>query len=134
MPVAGFAQTSPLVITFQVPLNLTQLSTDITKIRVSCLVAKSEQTGAERVATRYWADEKQVEIPVSGGELATTVSVPVSISGDANTTVGTNANYSCNLIGFSQSLQRWDLFSDAPEAAPFRLIPSPQTIGGSFTW
>ena len=134
IPVASLAQTSPLVITFQVPLNLTDLAADITRVKVTCLIGGDEAYGAQRIATAYWGYEKEVEVPVSGGALVTTVAVPVTISDTINATVGTNANYGCSLQGYIESLQRWDLFTSAPESAPFRLIPDPQPINGSFVW
>ncbi len=133
-PVTGLAQTSPLVITFQVPLNLKDVSADITNVKVTCMVHGDEAIGMQRKATANWADEKEVEVPVSGGALATTVAVPVTISDTSNATVGTSANYACSLTGFSSSLQRWSEFSETAESAPFRLIPAPQPIAGSFVW
>ena len=62
-----------------------------------------------------------------------TADVVVAVSGLDNP-VGQSASYACELKGFSNSLQRWDSFSESQKVAAFKLTPTPQRYTGSFTW
>ena len=125
----GLAQSSD--VTFQVPVNLTRLSADLTKVAVYCEITSDALPliGPVHKAT------KQVELTPSGGQLVQTVSVVVPIPILDTSNGKTAAAYQCMLSGFSQSLQRWSPFGDSQTLpVQFRLSPSPQSLIGNFTW
>ena len=129
----GLAQSSD--VTFQVPLNLTRLSADLTKVAVYCEIT-SDALPLVGVGTIRRA-LKQVELTPSGGQIVQTVSVvvPIPILDTSNGTNATKATYACTLSGFSQSLQRWSPFGDSQSLpVQFRLSPAPPSISGNFTW
>jgi hypothetical protein len=131
MTAAGNAQSSD--VTFQVPVNLTRLSADLTKVAVYCEITSA---ALPRVASlSVGRAQKQVELTPSGGQLVQTVSVVVPISSLDTSNGKTSADYKCTLSGFSQSLQRWSLFEDSQTVpAVFRLSPTPPSISANFTW
>ena len=114
-------------VTFKVPLNLTQVSSDIAKVALWCVISSTA------ITTRDGKLFKQEELPVSGGQLVTTATVVVAVSGLYNP-VGKVAGYECRLSGFSTSLQRWDVFSETQTVPAFRLSPTPGVLQGSFVW
>jgi hypothetical protein len=131
------AQTTAEV-TFKVPVNLTQVSPDIAKVGVMCMITSSaipivgRNTGTSTSGNVY----KQVEIPMAGGQLVTTATVVLGISGPSALTdpVGKTADYRCTLSGFSTSLQTWALFDAASAQVQYRLSPTPAPLTGTFTW
>jgi hypothetical protein len=62
-------------VTFKVPLNLTQVSSDIAQVAVWCVISSTA------ITTRDGKLSKQEELPVSGGQLVTTATVVVAVSG-----------------------------------------------------
>ena len=47
--------------------------------------------------------------------------------------IGQTAEYSCGLMGYSKSLQRWDLLDSASTVPVFNVKPTPQ-VQGTFVW
>ncbi|HLG54152.1 MAG TPA: hypothetical protein VI485_02400 [Vicinamibacterales bacterium] len=132
LPVASAAQSSD--VTFRVPLNLRQLSSDISRISVYCTLESAALTrGVVIKGATGGRVQKQEEFPVTGGQLVTTAVVVLPI-GNLDNPVGKPAFYSCQLGGFSTSQKSWDIFSETSAKAAFRLSPSPMTITGSFNW
>ena len=126
---ANAQTTTDPQITFHVPLNLTQVSSDITKVAVWCVIESTVITTRDRKL------QAQVELPISGGQLVTTVTVNVAApSASLLDPINKPAQYGCTLSGFSASLQRWGAFNAASPDLPFRLSPTPQTLTGSFNW
>jgi hypothetical protein len=116
-------------VTFTVPLNITQLSPDITKVAVYCRI-----TGPA-ITTRSGNIGAQVELVPQGGQVVTTATVVVTWPlTDMTDPTGTQANYDCLLSGFSNSLQRWDRFYEEQATPVFRLKPTPPALTGTFTW
>jgi len=116
-------------VTFTVPLNLTQMSPDITKVAVWCKI-----TGPA-IHTRSGNIQAQVELVPQAGQLVTTATVVVAwVNTDMTDPTGTQATYSCSLSGFSNSLQRWDIFSETQATPVFRLKPTPAELTGTFVW
>ena len=128
------AQSPPVEVTFQVPLNLTELSADITRVRVTCMIEKDEQLGATRTYEQFAATNSQ-EFPVSAGQLIMTASVVVSVDA-TRVAAGETARYGCFLYGYSSPLQRWYDFSEAQDTgiAGFQLTPRTSPIAGNFVW
>jgi hypothetical protein len=108
------AQTSSADVTFVVPLNITNLASDITKVRVTCIV-RGTALDAQRVG--------ELELAVSGRQVITTAQVVVLVPASAVTiAAGLQANYNCTLAGYSPALG-WH---------PFRLESQGSSAGGSF--
>jgi hypothetical protein len=139
VPCSAAAQTT---VTLDVPLNLTQVSPDIEKVRIFCgfspsgdgLVFPTNLTNEASVIAAGFA--QQLEMPVMAGQVVVTMRLMFPISADMlpAAPVGKKVDYGCGLIGFSKSLQKWDQFSETQTVAAFRLKPTPQTIMGSFVW
>lgn len=130
------AQTTSADVTFRLPLNLTQLSSDIATIAVFCNIISDAIPPSRPNAkgtTTTGTLSKQVEFPVAGGQLVTTAIVVVPVSGLDNP-VGKTANYDCSITGYSTALQQWSRFEEGHTTAAFRLSPTPPRITGSFVW
>jgi len=116
-------------VTFTVPLNITQLSPDITKVAVWCKI-----TGPA-ITNRSGYIGTQVELVPQGGQVVTTATVVVSWPPtDLTNPTGTQASYSCALSGFNNLLQRWDNFREDQPTPAFRLKPTPTELTGTFVW
>jgi hypothetical protein len=116
-------------VTFTVPLNITQMSPDITKVAVWCRI-----TGPA-ITSRSGNIGTQVELVPQGGQLVTTATVVVSWPPtDLTNPAGTQASYTCSLSGYSNSLQRWDIFREDHPTPAFRLKPTPTDLTGTFVW
>jgi len=77
----------------------------------------------------------QVEIVPQAGQVVTTATVVVPWPPtDLTNPAGTQASYSCSLSGFSNSLQRWDIFREDHPTPVFRLKPTPTELTGTFVW
>lgn len=120
-------------VTLILPVNLTQLSSDLELVRLRCgvfseaLIAPSYMTGEASVP--------KDEVLVLGGQLVTTMKVMVPIPAEfLKDPVGKSAEYQCAIDGFSKSLQRWDMFSETSTVPAFLLKPAPSVIRGTFTW
>jgi len=127
MTAAAFA--GPYDVTFQVPLNLTRMSPEITKIRVLCSIsttAITSSTGSHNVSNA-------VELPVSGSQVVTTANVVVPVTTLDTSNGNTSASYTCTIDGQSLTNSRWTSFDERAVGA-FKLSPTPQPITGTFTW
>lgn len=134
-PGALAAQTSSVVasITFVVPVNLTQLSPDLEKVRLACVIASSP---VFVIPTGYGpSPNAEDEMPVMNGQVVTTLRAVIFIQSSwLQDPIGKDADYGCALEGFSKSLARWDRFADNAPDPVFRLKPTPQSIWGKFVW
>ena len=126
-------------VTIRVPLNLTQLAPDISRVRVICTV----RSPVVRSSSNILVDEALIAAPagaryvvVSGGQAVATldVAVPIPASSFTGPAVGQNATWECALTGFSTSGNRWDAFNATHANPAFRLSPTPGAITGNFTW
>ena len=139
---AAQAQTVPGDVTFEVPLNLTRLWGEITKVAVWCKISSDALVG-----TRNKQLQAQLELPVSAGQLTTTARVVVPVPSTAFTDptmamtgspTGKPASYVCKLSGFSALPATngggWNVFTAESTNPAFRLTPTPSAISGSFVW
>lgn len=134
-PAVTLAQSTE--VTFRVPVNLTQLTTDIDQVRVVCRVNSSAiitKSESGEVIDYYFGFG--TPMPVVDGRVAasTTVVVPIPRLEDP---AGKTASYWCSLQGrgrtgsagvFSQFMGQ-----DWPQVA-LRLSPTPTPITGTFAW
>ncbi|MDH4152375.1 MAG: hypothetical protein OEV01_01180 [Nitrospira sp.] len=141
------AQTIPGDVTFEVPLNLTRLTSDITKVRVECSITSDAfPKQPETKVNQIKIIGAQVELPVLAGQLVTTARVIVPITADdfvdpvtmiRQDPTGKSAKYQCDLWGFTGVWQVFTGFSQVPDEKnpnPIRLSPAPAPISGTFTW
>jgi len=131
MPATGVAQSSD--VTFQVPVNVTRLSSDITKVEVFCEITSSALPALAGQGSAGKA-RSQVDLTPSAGQVVQTVAVVVPIPSLDTSGGKTSATYQCTFTGFSQSRQQWARFDAAATVAAFRLSPTPADLTGSFTW
>lgn len=146
--------TAQTVITFDVPLNLTQVPPEIEKVGVACLVMGDGLTNSAMTSLGgglggplgplaifapqipssgpVWV---KVEWPVMAGQAVAPLKLSLAIIAEyLDNPLGKTAQYGCILGGYSKSLQKWDMF-DANHTIPaFRLAPTPQMVQGTFVW
>lgn len=127
--------TVATTVTFTIPLKLTQLSPDVEKVGVFCLV------GGDGLLRPSWASGVTMdllpkdEMPVVTGQLVATMSVLVPIYAELlQNPTGKTADYQCWLAGFSKSLQSWQEFSETSTVPAFVVKPTPAPIRGTFIW
>ena len=136
------AQSIPGDVTFDVPLNLTRLWGEITKVAVWCKISSDALVG-----TRNKRLQTQLELPVAAGQLVTTARVVVAVPSTAFTDptgaitgspTGKPATYQCSLSGFSALPSTygggWNVFSADSTNQAFHLTPTPSPISGNFVW
>lgn len=131
-------------VTFTIPLNLTRLLPDLSKVAVECTIQGGGATSPLFVFGRDGVTGR-TEINVTGGQVVATAAVLIPV-GTANPPVGTNVPYSCTLSGFSAAQNVWGPLvaqSNSPSQNPaFRIWPNPAPefpsqafiIGGEFFW
>ncbi len=134
-------------VTFEVPINLTQLAADVRQIDVTCYVT-SDAVIVNR-NTRGPASNPRLTghtvLDVGSGRLVTTANVVVAVPPDrVQTPDGKTFNYECSLTGYSAGTRRprasggfpagWSLFAADHTNPSFRLSPTPKVLSGSFTW
>jgi hypothetical protein len=120
-------------VTVSVPLNLTRLLPDLSKVAVECFIRSggaASPFGPNNVTGR-------TELNVTGGQIVTTVTVPIPV-GTANPPVGMRVLFNCSLFGFSVNQQAWGPLIPATKAtvnsnAAFKLWLDPELPGSAFT-
>ena len=127
--------TVATTVTFNIPVNLTQLSPDLEKVMAVCVVT-SEALAQPPVNTTNVTALPNDQIPVVNGQVIATMRVLVPIyaeflKADAK---DKEAQYQCALMGFSRSAQGWGQFSESSPAAALLLKPAPLPITGTFRW
>lgn len=126
------------VITFEMQLNLTNLSPDLQRVRLGCMIQSPSYSWTPPAAGSFDAITQfpGAELYVVQGKAAGTLSVPVPIATAylAPDALGKQASYMCFLVGYSTSLQRWDALSENQTNATFRLNAAPPNLMGSFVW
>src|SRR4026209_1409717 len=129
-PGSAAAQT---VITFDVPVNLTQVPPDIEKVGVACIVmgegitsAAMSQLGGLSNPTMIFAPQVpssgptwvKLEWPVMAAQVVVPLKLSLAIAAEyLDNLLGKTANYGCLMAGYSKSLQKWDMF-DAAHTVP----------------
>lgn len=116
------------MVTFEVPVNLTQLAPEIIKIRVRC-----EIKSTAIVAPNAGAVSTMDELPVLGGSLVTTMRVVIAFPvGTLQAPIGKTAQYQCDLQGVTAS--GLGGFSETTSITAFQLKPTPPSLAGTFVW
>lgn len=124
-------------VTFVVPLNLTNLAGDITKVRVRCSIFSSNFVGGP--SKDGWGADSN-EIAVAAGQVVGSANVTIAVPAAAlDLSLPTrSANYSCKLTGYSAA-QGWQDFATGATGTvqgsnSFVLNPAPAPLIGSFQW
>jgi len=116
------------MITFEVPVNLTQLAPEITKVRVNCVI-RSAAIVSPTAGMAAGVDE----LPVLGGKLVTTMRVVIGfLAGSLQAPTGQSAQYQCDLLGISAT--GMTSFSETSPSPVFQLKPTPPSLTGTFVW
>ena len=134
-PDVAVAQVPGGDVTLKVPMNLTKLSTELAKVRVSCQVDSTALRYDEqgRTTTTIFADSGY--IPVSNGQVITTASIVFSKFSLMNNPAGVTATYSCSLDAVDRAGLEGLLTTTRPQIYPqFTLTPTPAVLRGTFTW
>ncbi len=127
-PASSAAQTVQTEVTLKVPLNLTQLGPDVAKVSLGCAITSAAiTTNANHNVVMIQ------EVPVSGGQLVTTVAFVFVFTGLDNP-VGKSAAIVCDISGFSTSQQAWLQFGENAANPAFRTKPSVSFLDASFVW
>lgn len=142
-PTPAASQTIATAITFTLPLNLTQLSSDLEKVRFICAIGESSvfkypplllQSTSSGNFDNWFAKQ---DLPVVAGQLVATMSVvhPIAPEWFVGNPSGQTADYTCFLMGFSRSRQTWGAFSETTTDPTYLLKPAPQgPMQGTFKW
>jgi hypothetical protein len=135
------AQNTVTTVTFTMPVNLTQLSPDLGKVRMACVISPNLLLVYDRnfnlaISSFDFDALPRDELPVVSGQLAATLRVVSAIDagwlkGDP---AGSTWQYECRLQGYSTSSQGWGDFSATPKSPALTLNPAPAPVRGSFTW
>lgn len=133
IPAVGGAQTVSTVasaeVTLTAPVDLSQLSPDITKVKVECVI----QSDAITNGNQFKEVSQLVEHPVSGGAVKTTASVVFSLT-NLDNPAGKTAKASCMLWGWSQPAQRWAQFHPAQTDKAFQTNVTVASSNTTFVW
>jgi hypothetical protein len=134
-PAAAAPQTS---VTFNVPLNLSQLEPELTSVAVMCEVRSAALLGVSSASGL-------TSVSPGNGRVFTTAAVVVPIPRLDDPT-GKSATYVCRLFGLrttgttladklkESQTTNWELFSAGAAVTALRLTPDPAAIAGSFDW
>lgn len=116
------------MVTFEVPVKLTQLAPEILEISLYCEI-KSQAIVAPNPGLVSGTDD----VPVVAGQLTTTMRVVITLDATAlQAPVGKTANYTCYLRG--KTATGLGGFSDTAPNPIWVLKPNPAAITGTFVW
>jgi len=126
------AQAGAGDVTFEVPVNLTQLSANISKVAVECAVANHPSyLGQPGLGQSRDVIKGRGELGAAGGQVSGTARVTIS----GNWKPGATIYYECKLVGFNKQNVVWRAFHvKEPSDSPFHVSPTPEPIKGSFEW
>jgi hypothetical protein len=135
--------TYETAVTFTLPVNLTQLSPDLERVRFICMIQPGQvliyppaltQAMGTTTSTTIASWPNRDDLPVVSGKAVGTMRIvyPLATEWFVNP-IGQTANYSCGLVGYSTSLQRWEVFSATSPIPAFKLDPVPM-FHGTFVW
>ena len=132
------AETIPGDVTFEVPVNLTRLSSYISKVAVTCQFGKTIVPNIETEGTAGVRGVlyKLVELPVSAGQIVTTVPVVVTVPSTTDFKPGQSLMYQCALTALSSEPRvgsYWQPF-DPKNGTSLTVSPTPLPITGKFVW
>ena len=123
-------------VTFEVPINLTRLSSALTKVAVTCMFGPT--IDPNKGITSYGGDvlSNRVEFPVSAGQVVTTARVVIAAPATPLYKPGTVLAYECALSALSSDPMAggWQPLGGKVPVASLQVSPVPLPIKGTFTW
>lgn len=133
------AQTVPGDVTFEVPINLTRLSPYLSSAAVTCVFGNRVVDPASIGTTDSGKGVlvKQVELPVSAGQVVTTARVVIAVPATVEYKPGQTLYYQCVLSALSSEPgagSGWQRLDQKPRSASLQVSPVPVPITGTFTW
>ena len=133
-PGEGSAQSMAAELAFKVPINMTQLSPDIAKLRLLCSVSSDAIT----TATNRIVSAPSQEFTVTGGQYISTATVVFSFTALDNP-VGKIGFVTCHLFGsLTSSPTVFNAFSTTATNPAYKISTSSGlttlTINDQFTW
>lgn len=139
-PSLAVGQTVPGDVTFEVPINLTRLNPEISRVMITCVIYSSALVDNQRQSKGRWIPRGlpgQLEVPVTAGRIERTVDVVVRVPAGALKEIDAKnaaANYECSIMAGTRS-GSWVSLGDDPLArAGFEVRPVLQILTGNFTW
>ena len=120
-------QTLSNNVTFNVPLNLTQLSPYVMKVAVACRLGVNDFNIAVG---------DKIEIPVTAGQVVTNASVHVPVPPD-QFKPGQSIDYDCRLSAYvaeSAKSEGWFPFGTSTQKGSLIVSPIPSPLTGTFAW
>jgi hypothetical protein len=126
----------PAEVTLKVPVNLTKLGPDVTRIKVQCSIQSNAITAGENLeylGTSTNTVLQVQEFPVSGGQVVTTASFVFAFT-KLDNPVGKTAAAGCNLVGWSESQLRYLQFGPGETNPSFRVTSTVAGINSYFDW
>jgi hypothetical protein len=134
VPGTSTAQAASAEVTIKVPVNLTSFGPDVAKVRVACTINSDAITNGTGGGNHYM--RKEQELPISGGQVTTNVSLVFSFT-QLDNPVGKTAYLNCTLDGWSTSAQNWLLFVSNQANSSFKTSSGGDlsgAIGSPFVW
>lgn len=130
-------QTIPGDIIFEVPINLTRLSSSLTKVAVTCMVGLTIDPNKGMTSSGIDVLSNRVELPVSAGQVVTMARVVIAAPATPLHKPGTVLNYECALSALSSDPMAgsgWHPLGEKVPVASLQVSPVPLPIRGTFTW
>jgi hypothetical protein len=124
-------------VTFEVPVNLTRLSPDLSKVAVTCMFGT---TIDQNIGTTSFGKDvlsNRMEFPVSAGQVVTTARVVIAVPTTPLYKPGQVLNYQCALSALSADPKAgsgWQPLDQKAPVASLQVSPSPLPVTGTFTW
>ena len=154
------AQPIPGDVTFEVPVNLTRLSSYVSKVAVTCLIERAvvpvpdpdpnhpEKNYSRTVmahpnmaptsaATKGGMLFKTVELPVSACQVVTTAHVVVTVPSTPPFKPGDSMMYECALNALTSEQgagSGWQQFDSKAKSTSLKVSPTPLPIWRGFVW
>lgn len=130
-PDVAVAQVPGGDVTLKVPLNLTKLSADIVKVRVTCTLASAAMTANSPDLDPHRMSRSN-EVPATNGQVVGTATLVFSNFTLTNP-AGATATYICSLYGIDKT-PTTQFFLDSSTFPQFRVTPTPAELRGTFAW
>ena len=114
------------MVTFEMPVKLTQLSPDVVKVGLMCTIK------SDAIVPTFTGTTAHDEVSAVGGQVVTTLRVVITFpQGSLQAPVGKTASYSCNLT--ARTTNGLGGFTEDPKYIAY-LKPNPPPVEGTFVW
>lgn len=128
---ASAQQLASADVGLDVPVHLSRIAPDVTKVQVTCSITSVAITSGN--GSHKSEMFQRQELSVTSGDLRTHAQLLFSFTNLDNPT-GKTANVECRLDGWDQRLGAWDAFTDSHPNPSFRTNVTLGRITTSFVW